>query len=188
MDQQLKIHTQECVAMFLEHFGMDLSHPHLKETPRRVTDMYQELLEGYGEPPRLTVFPVEGTPQLVNVCNISFYSLCSHHLIPFFGKAHVAYLPSKKLVGLSKIARVVKHFSAKLQIQENLTEEICTYLEEALEPDAIAVMMTAEHLCMSMRGIKAPGHQTTTSAMRGKFITDTGLKEEFLKIIELSTR
>lgn len=175
------------VKGILMDLGLDEESPHLKDTPRRVADMYDELLSGYiQQPPKLTTFPVEGTPQLVVVCNIPFYSLCSHHVIPFFGKAHVAYLPNEKLVGLSKIGRVVKHFSSKLQIQENLTEEICYHLEEILEPDAVAVMMIAEHLCMSMRGVKAPGHQTVTSAMRGKFITDAGLKDEFLTVIGLS--
>ncbi len=172
---------------FLRSFGIDMDDPHLRDTPKRVVAMYKELLSGYPEPDfKFTTFPVTGTPNLVTVTGIEYYSLCSHHVIPFLGVAHISYLPDKKLCGLSKLARVVKHFASRLQVQEELTEQVAGYLEEKLKPDAIAVIMTGEHLCMSMRGVKSPHHKTTTSAMRGKFIVDVGLKEEFFQVIQMS--
>lgn len=181
--------AQAIFREFLSRFVDDVDTPHLKDTPDRVVRMFDELLSGYGDPNfKFTTFPAGKKPSLVTVTDLEFYSLCAHHLSTFHGIVHVSYLPDKKLCGLSKIARVIKHYSARLQVQEELTEQIADYLEERLKPHAVAVMMIAEHMCMAARGIKSPGHRTTTSAMRGKFVDDWGLKEEFFTIIGITKK
>jgi GTP cyclohydrolase IA len=183
------IDTTDLFREFMRRFGVNINDEHFKGTPGRVVRMYRELLKGYKRPDfKMTTFEAGEKPSLITVANLNYYSLCSHHLQPFFGVAHVSYLPDKRIAGLSKFARVVRYFSSKLQVQERLTVEITDYLEEKLKPRALAVMMSGEHLCMAMRGIKSPGHTTTTSQMRGLFITDPGLKAEFFKILSLSKK
>lgn len=121
------------------------------------------------QPIKFTTFPNDGMDEMIVQRNISFNSLCSHHVIPFMGMCHIGYIPGAKIVGLSKFARVVKHFSAKLQVQERLTREIADFLEEQLEPRGVAVVMEAEHLCMTIRGVQSPGTITYTADMRGFF-------------------
>jgi GTP cyclohydrolase IA len=179
--------TRDLFREFMRRFGVDVTDEHFQGTPDRVIRMYQEVLCGYDEPKwEFTTFDAGDRPSLITVTHIDYYSLCSHHLCPFSGIAHIAYLPNKVIAGLSKFARAVKHFSARLQVQERLTCDIADFLEEKLNPRALAVMMTGEHLCMSMRGVKCPGHQTTTSQMRGAFIEDYGLKQEFFTIININ--
>lgn len=174
---------------FLHSLGVDVDQEHLEDTPIRVARMYEELLEGEPEPNfKFTTFSAakEKSESLVVVREITFYSLCSHHMIPFFGTAHVAYLPGDKICGLSKIARTVRHFAARLQVQEFLSDQIADFLEEKLEPKGVGVILQARHLCMEMRGVRQPCASTVTSAMRGLFLSETTIKDEFLKLIELS--
>ena len=179
--------SEDLFREFMSRFIPDVEHEHFKDTPRRVIKMYEELLKGYRETDfNLTTFKAPLDCNLVTIKDIDFYSLCSHHLCPFQGRAHISYLPNDKIAGLSKFARTVRHFAAKLQVQEILCEEVATFLQEELQPRALAVVMSASHTCMSMRGIKSPRSKTVTSAMRGLFITDPGLKQEFFTALKLS--
>ena len=162
--------------------GADLESDHLRDTPRRVAKAYAELLTP--RPFNATTFPNdEGYDELVIVGEIPFQSLCAHHLLPFHGKAHVAYLPGKRLVGLSKLARVVELYSRRLQLQERLTTQVADWLEEHLEPGGVGVVLEAEHLCMSLRGVQSAGSNTVTSALRGAVKNDARTRQEFLSLI-----
>jgi GTP cyclohydrolase IA len=162
--------------------GADLDSDHLRETPRRVAKAYAELLTP--RPFNATTFPNdEGYDELVIVGAIPFQSLCAHHLLPFQGKAHVAYLPSERLVGLSKLARVVELYSRRLQLQERLTTQVADWLEEQLRPRGVGVVLEAEHLCMSLRGVRTTGSNTVTSALRGAVKDDVRTRQEFLSLI-----
>ena len=162
--------------------GADLESDHLRETPRRVAKAYAELLTP--RPFNATTFPNdEGYDELVIVGEIPFQSLCAHHLLPFQGKAHVAYLPGERLVGLSKLARVVEFYSRRLQLQERLTTQVADWLEEHLQPRGVGVVLEAEHLCMSLRGVQTAGANTVTSALRGAVKDDARTRQEFLSLI-----
>jgi GTP cyclohydrolase IA len=162
--------------------GADLESDHLRETPRRVAKAYAELLSP--RPFSATTFPNdEDYDELVIVGEIPFQSLCAHHLLPFQGKAHVAYLPGERLVGLSKLARVVELYSRRLQLQERLTTEVADWLEEHLDPRGVGVVLEAEHLCMSLRGVQTAGANTVTSALRGAVKDDARTRQEFLSLI-----
>jgi GTP cyclohydrolase IA len=162
--------------------GADLESDHLRETPRRVAKAYAELLTP--RPFNATTFPNdEGYDELVIVGEIPFQSLCAHHLLPFQGKAHVAYLPGERLVGLSKLARVVELYSRRLQLQERLTTQVADWLEEHLRPRGVGVVLEAEHLCMSLRGVQTSGSNTVTSALRGAVKDDPRTRQEFLSLI-----
>lgn len=162
--------------------GADLESDHLRETPRRVAKAYAELLTP--QPFNATTFPNdEGYDELVVVRDIPFQSLCMHHMLPFQGSAHVAYLPGERIVGLSKLGRVVDMFAHDLQVQERLTTQVADWLEEALEPRGVGVIVEAEHLCMSMRGVQKPGSRTVTSALRGLIKDDARTRQEFLSLI-----
>jgi len=179
-------------ALFQEmmrQLGVNIEDEHFRGTPVRVVKMYKELLRGNRKIDfKQTRFKAASNPSLVTITDLNYFSLCSHHFLPFFGIAHISYLPSTHILGLSKFARVVRHFAARPQVQERLCAEIADYLTDLLEPRALAVMMTGEHLCMSMRGVKSPNHNTTTSEMRGLFISDSGLKAEFFKVIDITKR
>jgi len=163
--------------------GADLDSEHLRETPRRVAKAYAELLSP--RPFNATTFPNgEGYDQLVIVGEIPFQSLCAHHLLPFQGKAHVAYLPGERLVGLSKLARVVEFYARRLQLQERLTTQVADWLDEHLEPRGVGVILEAEHLCMSLRGVQTAGAKTVTSALRGLVRDDPRTRQEFLSLIK----
>jgi GTP cyclohydrolase I len=165
----------------LEALGADLSSEGLRETPRRMADTYCELLTP--EPFDLTTFPNdEGYDELVVVRHIPFQSLCMHHVLPFHGVAHVAYLPGERILGLSKLARVVEHFARELQLQERLTTQVAGWLQEKLRPKGVGVVLEAEHLCMSMRGVQKPGARTITSALHGLVRDDPRTREEFLSL------
>jgi GTP cyclohydrolase I len=161
---------EKAVRMILEAIGEDPDREGLRKTPARVADMYEELFAGLHHPyeEELTVFHSANHDEMIIVKDIPIYSFCEHHLLPFFGKAHVAYVPSKeRITGLSKIARVVDMASRRPQVQERLTTQIADAIMKNLKPQGVLVVIEAEHLCMSMRGIKKPGSLSITSAMRG---------------------
>jgi GTP cyclohydrolase I len=162
--------------------GTDLSDEGVADTPRRVAKAYAELLTPV--PFEATTFPNdEGYDELVLARDIPFHSLCQHHLLPFTGVAHVAYLPGDRIVGLSKLARVVEAYSRDLQVQERLTVQIANWIEETLSPRAVGVVLEAEHLCMTLRGVRKPGARTVTSALRGLLRDDPRTRQEFLSLV-----
>jgi len=170
------------VAELLEALGIDLTAESLRATPERVARMYAELLTP--QPFDVTTFPNEGSyDELVIVRGIPFSSLCEHHLMPFTGVAHVAYLPGDRIVGLSKLARVVSLYARALQVQERMTTQIADWLEEHLAPRGVGVVIEAEHLCMTVRGVQAPGARTITSAVRGLVRSDPRTRGEFLTLV-----
>ena len=173
--------AERAAAELLAALGADLESDGLRDTPRRVAAAYAELLTP--EPFNLTAFPNdEGYDELVLVRDIPFQSLCMHHLLPFHGVAHIAYLPDERILGLSKLARVVEHFSRDLQLQERLTTQISGWLQEKLQPKGVGVVLEAEHLCMSLRGVQAAGALTVTSALHGLVRDDPRTREEFLSL------
>jgi len=178
---------RKAVAMIIEAIGEDPEREGLFDTPDRVARMYAEIFSGLEEDPRkyLEVHFNEDHDEIILVKDIPFYSMCEHHLVPFFGKAHVAYIPENgKITGLSKIARLVESVAKRPQLQERLTREIADILVECLNPQGVAVVIEAEHLCMSMRGIKKPGSKTVTSAVRGIFRKSAKTRAEVLSLIK----
>ena len=175
---------EEGVRLILEGIGEDADRPGLADTPLRVADMYQEIFAGIGVDPTPvpTVVPGANFDEMIMVKDIPLQSLCEPHLLPFNGRAHVAYIPNKdgRITGLSKIARVVDILSKRPQVQERLTTEIADTIDAALEPRGVFVMIEAEHLCMTMRGVKKPGSMTVTSAVRGLFRSDARTRQEAL--------
>jgi GTP cyclohydrolase I len=170
----------------LRAVGADVDAEALAETPRRVADAYAELLTP--QPFRATTFPNDdGYDQLIVARAIPFHSLCMHHLLPFHGVAHIAYLPGERIIGLSKLGRVVEFFSRDLQIQERLTTQIAGWLERELEPKGVGVVLEAEHLCMSLRGVQKLGAKTVTSALRGLVRDDPRTRQEFLALTTRSS-
>ena len=179
--------VEEGVRLILEGIGEDPDREGIAGTPQRVADMYQEVFAGYGQEASevVTVIPGAGHDEIIMVRDIPLYGVCEHHLLPFVGRAYVAYIPNRdgRITGLSKIARLVDLLSKKLQVQERLTTEIADALEKALEPRGVFVMIEAEHLCMTMRGVKKPGSVTVTSAVRGGFRSDARTRSEALELI-----
>jgi GTP cyclohydrolase I len=172
--------AERAVAELLDALGADRAEEGLRDTPRRVAQSYAELLTP--RPFNATTFPNEGYDEIVMARDIPFHSLCMHHLLPFHGVAHVAYLPGERIVGLSKLARVVESFARDLQLQERLTIQIAHWLEETLEPRGVGVVLEAEHLCMTLRGIKKPGSRTVTSRLLGAMRDDARTRAEFLAL------
>ncbi|MBR6328926.1 MAG: GTP cyclohydrolase I FolE [Lachnospiraceae bacterium] len=173
------------VRLILEGLGEDTEREGLKDTPERVMRLYRETMSGMGEDAGdhlSRVFGVE-TGELVIEKDITFYSTCEHHMMPFFGKAAIAYIPDKKVVGLSKLARTVETFSRRLQLQEQLTAQIADAVFEQLGAKGVLVMLEAEHTCMTMRGVKKPGSKTLTLAARGIYETDAEAKEQVLRLM-----
>lgn len=184
MIDQKKI--EQAVTMILEAIGEDPQREGIKNTPARVARMYAEVFSGLHEDPRthLQVLFTEDHEEMVLVKDIPFYSMCEHHLLPFFGKAHVAYIPTKgRITGLSKLARTVETIAKRPQLQERLTSGIADMLMEALQPMGVLVVVEAEHMCMTMRGVKKPGSLTITSAVRGLFKTKQATRAEALALI-----
>ena len=166
----------------MEALGLDLDDPNLADTPARVARAYRFLFSGLeaGAEPEMRTFPnAEGYSGIVAVTGIRFHSLCAHHFLPFFGTAHVAYLPKERLVGLSKLARAVELFARRPQVQERLTEEIASFLDSRLQPAGVMIVVQARHFCMEMRGVRKAGARTTTSSVRGGF-ADARARREFL--------
>jgi GTP cyclohydrolase IA len=180
---------EQGVRMILEGIGEDPDRGGLRETPARVARMYREVFAGIGQDASQLVTVVEGADhdEMIMVRDIPIYSMCEHHLIPFSGKAHVAYIPNKQqqITGLSKIARVVDLLAKRPQVQERLTTQIAEALDEALSPRGVFVVIECEHLCMTMRGIKKPGSVTVTSAVRGLFRTDARTRQEAMSHIAM---
>lgn len=183
MDEQ-KI--EQAVRLFLEGIGEDVNREGLLETPARVARMCRQIYGGLTRDPGEHLrkqFRSEGS-QIVLEKDITFYSTCEHHLLPFYGKAHVAYLPDGKVAGLSKLARTVEVFARRPQIQENLTAQIADALEKYLNPRGVMVMLEAEHMCMSMRGVQKPGTKTVTTVVRGAFAEDFQLQQTFFQMVK----
>jgi GTP cyclohydrolase I len=179
--------VEEGVRLILEGIGEDTGRDGLKETPRRVAEMYREVFAGLHEDPDAVVDAVfdVGHDEMIMVRDISFAAFCEHHLIPFTGKAHVAYVPNEdgRITGLSKLARLVDVLARRPQVQEKLTTQIADVLERTLKPRGVFVVLEAEHLCMSLRGVKKPGSETVTSAVRGVFRTDPRTRAEAMSLI-----
>ena len=171
------------VTSILEAIGDEVDAQGTADTPRRVARMYDELLIGYTVDPREllngALFDVE-YDEMVVVSDIDFYSLCEHHLLPFHGKAHVGYLPYKKVVGLSKIPRLVDMFARRLQVQERMTQQIATFMDELINPQGVGVVVEGSHLCTAMRGVQKAEAKMVTSAVKGVFRTNSSTREEFM--------
>lgn len=176
---------EKAVKMLLEAIGEDPDREGLKETPQRVSRMYEEILgemNSDGSEHLAKTFEIEKSEMVIEK-DIHFYSLCEHHMLPFFGNAYIAYLPHDRVFGLSKLARLVQTFARRLQVQENMTEQIAEAIDENIDNDGVLVITEAEHLCMEMRGIKARGAKTICLSSRGKFKTDDRLIEQAMKMM-----
>lgn len=186
-DDQLRAERiAEHVRSILSELQLDLEDPNLVGTDLRVAKMYLEMFHGLreGSEPKVTTFPNdEGYEHMVMEKDIPFYSMCSHHLVPFYGQAHIAYIPRDKIIGLSKFARILEFYAKRPQLQERLTEQVVSYLEETLNPLGAMVVIEARHLCVEMRGVKKPGALTVTSAIRGAF-HQRPVREEFLDLLK----
>ncbi len=178
---------EDAVRSILEHVGEDPRREGLRLTPRRVAKAWEFLTKGYHEDVKKVLNDAvfsEKYNEMVIVKDIDFFSLCEHHMLPFYGKAHIAYIPSGKIVGLSKLPRLVEVFSRRLQVQERMTQQIAETIFEMLEPDGVAVVIEARHLCMMMRGVEKQNSVATTSAMLGSFREDERTRNEFLNLIQ----
>jgi len=188
MIDEMKI--QSAVTTLIKAIGEDPQREGLRNTPQRIAEMFQELFAGIGVDPKneLQVGFEEGHREMIVLRDIPFYSMCEHHLLPFYGVAHVGYIPNDagRIVGMSKLARVVEICSKRPQVQERMTTQIAEAIMDALNPAGVAVVIQAEHLCMIMRGIKKPGSNVVTSAMRGIFRTRAATRAEFLSLIQSS--
>lgn len=176
--------VKQAVKLLLEGIGEDINREGLADTPDRIARMYEEIYGGMEEDAAghlKKTFHVDNNEMVIEK-DITFYSTCEHHLLPFYGKAHIAYIPDGKVVGLSKLARTVEVFAKRLQLQEQLTGQIADALMENLNPKGVLVMVEAEHMCMTMRGIKKPGSQTVTIVKRGEFLNDPGLTNQFFQM------
>lgn len=178
---------EKAVKEILIAVGENPERPGLLETPRRVANMYEELFAGLTEDPKqhLKFFDEKSNDEMVIVRDIPFSSMCEHHLLPFVGKAHIAYIPSdNKIIGLSKLARIVDNFAKRPQVQERLTHDIADFLYTNMQPKGVAIIIEAEHMCMSIRGAKASGSKTQTSALRGIMRSDARTRAEALALLD----
>ena len=180
--ERIEYHVREILKLI----GENVEREGLLETPARVTRMYEEIFAGYDVDPRdvLGVTFDEQHEELVIVRDIVYYSQCEHHMAPFFGVVHIGYLPSGKIAGLSKLARLVEAVTRKLQVQERITSQIADIMEETLKPHGVMVVVEGEHLCMCARGVKKPGAKTVTSGVRGEFRTNSALRSEFMSLLK----
>jgi GTP cyclohydrolase I len=187
MDDASNEEFRQLIRRQLELIGEDPDREGLRRTPLRVASSLAWLTRGYEMDAQTVigegVFSAEGATNMVMVRDIELYSLCEHHMLPFFGKAHIAYIPNGRIVGLSKLPRVVEVFSRRLQVQERLTEQIAGAIDEALQPQGVGVVIEAYHLCMMMRGVEKQNSKTITSAVRGLFRSDQRTREEFLTLV-----
>ncbi len=179
---------QKAVSMMLEAFGEDTKREGIKRTPERVAEFYEEFFTGYNEDIDNIIsvhYQTEEYEEIVIVKDIQLYSMCEHHLLPFSGKVHIAYLPKKgRIVGVSKLVRVVEAFAHRLQLQERLSEQIADTIMKTIQPKGAMVVIEAEHLCMTMRGVRKPGAKMITSAMRGIFLKDARTRSEALSLLK----
>lgn len=181
---------EAAIREILSAVGEDPDREGLVETPARVARMYEEIFSGLADDPKkhLKFFDENGNDEMVVVRDIPLYSMCEHHLLPFMGKAHIAYIPSDgKVIGLSKLARIVNTFARRPQLQERLTAQIADFLNDEMSPLGVAVVIEAEHLCMTMRGAKASGAQTRTSALRGLMRSDARTRAEAMSLLKGGT-
>lgn len=178
--------VKEAVLSIIEAIGEDPKRQGLVGTPGRIAEMYAELFMGIDLDPKeeLTVSFEEGHHEMVILRDIPFYSMCEHHLLPFYGVVHIGYIPKGSVVGASKLARVVEILSKRPQLQERLTTQIAETIVEALQPDGVAVVIQAEHMCMTIRGVKKPGSNVITSATRGLFRTKAATRSEFMSLVQ----
>lgn len=185
--QEARDRALEAVRELIRWIGDDPAREGLKDTPRRVVDAFLEYFQGYDECPETylqrTFEQVGGYDEIVLLKDIPFHSHCEHHMAPIIGRAHVAYLPTDKVVGISKLARVVQAYARRLQVQERLTAEIADCIQKVLEPQGVAVVIEASHACMTARGVGTPGVSMTTSRMMGVFRDDQKAREEVIKLI-----
>jgi len=177
--------VQQNIIRQLQYIGEDTNREGLKETPNRILKSYTELYAGYDKDPKelFTVFESEGYDQIILLKDFEMYSMCEHHMLPFFGKCHVAYIPDKKVIGISKLARLVEIYSRRLQIQERIGKQVTMDLMEYLQPLGAACIIEAKHMCMCMRGVNKQNSIMTTSSMRGVFMDDRSAKEELMNLI-----
>jgi GTP cyclohydrolase I len=182
--------AEEAVRQLLRHIGEDPAREGLERTPTRVVQAYEFLTRGYDQDPKDAIngalFTEEDYQEMILCRDLDFYSLCEHHLLPFNGKAHIAYLPNRHIVGLSKIARMVEIYARRLQVQERLTTQIAHTIMEEIKPLGVAVVLEAEHLCMRMRGVEKQNSYVTTSAMLGRFRTHQETRQEFMNLLRNS--
>ncbi|HVN89019.1 MAG TPA: GTP cyclohydrolase I FolE [Candidatus Binataceae bacterium] len=184
--------AEEAVRQLLRYIGEDPEREGLARTPYRVAKAYEFLTRGYSQDPKEAIngalFTEEDYQEMILCRDVDFYSLCEHHLLPFNGKAHVAYLPNRHIVGLSKIARMVEIYARRLQVQERMTTQIAQTIMEEIKPLGVAVVLEAEHLCMRMRGIEKQNSYVTTSAMLGRFRTHHETRQEFMNLLHSKSR
>jgi GTP cyclohydrolase I len=188
-DQRIIESVAGHMAAIMDELNLDLDDPNYEHTPERVAKMYLEMFHGLreGAEPKVTTFPnEEGYHHMVIEREIPFYSMCAHHFVPFYGHAHIAYIPEDKVVGLSKLPRILEFYAKRPQLQERLTEQVAEFLWSRLKPQGVMVVVEARHLCVEMRGVKKPGALTTTSALRGCF-SDRKVREEFLALLRRQT-
>ncbi len=181
-----KVAFEELVAEMIRRLGDDPEREGMRRTPQRVAESMSFLTKGYGESAEQVVGDAlfsESHQSMVLVKDIEVYSLCEHHLLPFFGKAHVAYIPNGKIMGLSKIARLVEVYARRFQVQERLTEQVAQAVWDTTQPQGVAVVVEAYHLCMMMRGVEKQNSKTLTSAMRGIFLEDHRTRDEFMRFV-----
>ncbi|MDX9714939.1 MAG: GTP cyclohydrolase I FolE [Dissulfurispiraceae bacterium] len=173
------------VRLMLEGMGEDISRPGITDTPERVANMFADIFSGLDAPSEEILKPIPGEShdEMVLLKDIPFYSMCEHHLLPFIGKAHIAYVPDGSITGLSELVKALEHFAKRPQVQERLTAQLADMIMEKLKPQGCMVIIDADHLCMSMRGIKKPGARTITSAVRGIFRSKQSTREEMLELI-----
>jgi GTP cyclohydrolase I len=184
-EEEIRARIAGHVRGILTELGLDLADPNLDRTDERVAEMYLEMFHGLreGAEPSVTTFPNdENYTNMVMEKDIPFYSMCSHHLVPFYGHAHIAYIPGETIIGLSKFARILEFYAKRPQLQERLTEQVANCLVERLQPRGAMVVIEARHLCVEMRGVKKPGALTVTSALRGTF-HERPVREEFLDLL-----
>jgi GTP cyclohydrolase I len=181
-----KAKIEKAVASIIDAIGEDSKREGLLGTPRRIAEMYAEVFAGIDDDPRteLRIGFEEGHREMVILKDIPFYSMCEHHFLPFYGLAHVGYIPNGRVVGASKVGRVIEILAKRPQLQERLTTQIANTMVEVLEPKGVAVVIQAEHLCMTMRGVKKPGSNIVTSAMRGLFQKSPLTRSEFLSLVQ----
>ena len=186
MDENSKIKFENLVKQMLEILGEDSSREGLLKTPARVAKAYEFLTSGYSQNPKDVLNDAlfsSSNNEMVLIKDIEFYSLCEHHLLPIIGRVHVAYIPNGKVVGLSKIPRMVNIFARRLQIQDQMTEQIATAIQEVIKPLGVGVVVQARHMCVEMRGVQKINSLTTTSALRGIFIKNANTRKEFFDLI-----
>ncbi|HKF29344.1 MAG TPA: GTP cyclohydrolase I FolE [Candidatus Binataceae bacterium] len=187
LEERARTRSEEAVRTLLSHVGEDPAREGLLRTPLRMVQALEFLTSGYSQDPKDAIngalFVEEDYQEMILCKDLDFYSLCEHHVLPFMGKAHVAYLPNKRIVGISKLARMVEIYCRRLQVQERLTTQIAQTLMEEIDPLGVAVVLEAEHLCMRMRGVQKQNSKMTTSAMLGAFRTNVETRQEFMNLI-----